>query len=175
MAQHFPTLSSFRARSASQTFSISSNEEDKWMLAKLLIKTGDIGHSMLAWDQHYVWACRVNEEFFKQVSVRRIYKHEGQRLKSKAAVGYRAFSLPCAWELLRVAAETGAPRQTSSNMCLTLLRGLCRATWRRDWELQYPPYATAGRQPNCRLLSVVFWNILSCRSRVKSDPVWRVR
>ncbi|CDJ45340.1 cGMP-inhibited 3',5'-cyclic phosphodiesterase, putative [Eimeria tenella] len=68
MAQHFPILSSFRARNASQTFSVSSNEEDKWMLAKLLIKTGDIGHSMLAWEQHYMWACRVNEEFYKQVS-----------------------------------------------------------------------------------------------------------
>ena len=67
MAQHFPTLSSFRARNASQTFSVTANEEDRWMLAKLLIKTGDIGHSMLAWEQHYAWACRVNEEFYKQV------------------------------------------------------------------------------------------------------------
>ncbi|KAL8435809.1 hypothetical protein ACSSS7_002186 [Eimeria intestinalis] len=67
MAQHFPILSSFRARHASHTFSISANEEDKWMLAKLLIKTGDIGHSMLAWDQHFVWASRVNEEFYKQL------------------------------------------------------------------------------------------------------------
>ncbi|KAL8427612.1 hypothetical protein Efla_005787 [Eimeria flavescens] len=69
MAQHFPTLSSFRARHASHTFSIATNEEDKWMLAKLLIKTGDIGHAMLAWDQHYAWACRVNEEFYKQGDV----------------------------------------------------------------------------------------------------------
>ncbi|KAL8449048.1 hypothetical protein Emed_003400 [Eimeria media] len=69
MAQHFPILSSFRARHASHTFSISANEEDKWMLAKLLIKTGDIGHSMLAWDQHFVWASRVNEEFYKQGDV----------------------------------------------------------------------------------------------------------
>lgn len=67
MAQHFPILSSFRARIASQTFSVASNEEDKWMLAKLFIKAGDIGHSMLAWEQHYVWACRVNEEFYAQV------------------------------------------------------------------------------------------------------------
>ncbi|KAL8275955.1 hypothetical protein Esti_000071 [Eimeria stiedai] len=69
MAHHFPILSSFRARHASHTFSISANEEDKWMLAKLLIKTGDIGHSMLAWDQHFVWASRVNEEFYKQGDV----------------------------------------------------------------------------------------------------------
>lgn len=79
MAQHFPTLSSFRARIASQTFSISSNEEDKWMLAKLLIKTGDIGHSMLAWDQHYLWACRVNEEFYNQVRAMAILQLAFQR------------------------------------------------------------------------------------------------
>ncbi|XP_026194217.1 uncharacterized protein LOC34619255 [Cyclospora cayetanensis] len=69
MAQHFPILSSFRARIASPAFSVSFNEEDRWMLAKLLIKTGDIGHSMLAWEQHYIWASRVNEEFCKQGDV----------------------------------------------------------------------------------------------------------
>lgn len=70
MAQHFSILSAFRARSESPAFSIKANEEDKWMVAKLLIKVADTGHSSLSWEHHCAWAYKVSEEFYKQVDHR---------------------------------------------------------------------------------------------------------
>ncbi|CBZ54191.1 putative cGMP-inhibited 3',5'-cyclic phosphodiesterase [Neospora caninum Liverpool] len=66
MSQHFSTISTVRVRRESRSFNFSTNEEDRWMMKKLCIKIGDIGHAALEWDQHYKWSMRVTEEFLLQ-------------------------------------------------------------------------------------------------------------
>ncbi|KFH13095.1 3'5'-cyclic nucleotide phosphodiesterase domain-containing protein [Toxoplasma gondii VAND] len=66
MSQHFSTISTVRVRRESRTFNFITNEEDRWMMKKLCMKIGDIGHAALDWDQHYKWSMRVTEEFLLQ-------------------------------------------------------------------------------------------------------------
>ncbi|KEP67612.1 UNVERIFIED_CONTAM: 3'5'-cyclic nucleotide phosphodiesterase domain-containing protein [Hammondia hammondi] len=66
MSQHFSTISTVRVRRESRTFNFITNEEDRWMMKKLCMKIGDIGHAALEWDQHYKWSMRVTEEFLLQ-------------------------------------------------------------------------------------------------------------
>ncbi|PFH35095.1 3'5'-cyclic nucleotide phosphodiesterase domain-containing protein [Besnoitia besnoiti] len=66
MSQHFSTISAVRVRRENPSFNFTKNEEDRWLMMKMCMKIGDIGHAALEWEQHYVWSMRVTEEFLLQ-------------------------------------------------------------------------------------------------------------
>jgi len=65
MAEHFETISKFRVRREAQDFS-SSEEADRRFIARLCLKSGDLGHGCLPWEMHMEWAIRVTKEFYAQ-------------------------------------------------------------------------------------------------------------
>jgi len=65
MSEHFQAISKFRVRLDSPDFAM-DRPIDRRLLAKMVIKGGDIGHSALPWDLHLLWAQRITQEFYEQ-------------------------------------------------------------------------------------------------------------
>jgi hypothetical protein len=65
MTEHFETISKFRVRREAQDFS-TVNEADRRFVARLCLKSGDLGHACLPWNLHVEWASRVTMEFYAQ-------------------------------------------------------------------------------------------------------------
>lgn len=66
MSQHFETITRVAARRESPDFDFHEKEDDRLLIMSVCIKTADIGHCALDWDQHETWSKRVVEEFFSQ-------------------------------------------------------------------------------------------------------------
>lgn len=66
MSQHFETITRVAARRESPDFDFREREDDRLLIMSVCIKTADIGHCALDWEQHEMWSKRVAEEFFSQ-------------------------------------------------------------------------------------------------------------
>lgn len=65
MSEHFEVISKFRVKLESPDFSVET-DADRRFAARMIIKSGDIGHSSLPWKLHVRWSGMVMQEFFEQ-------------------------------------------------------------------------------------------------------------
>lgn len=54
----------------STDFNFMYREEDAVLVRKMLLKMADLSHALLCWRDHFVWTCKISEEFYRQVSRR---------------------------------------------------------------------------------------------------------
>ncbi|VWU48246.1 3',5'-cyclic nucleotide phosphodiesterase, putative [Hepatocystis sp. ex Piliocolobus tephrosceles] len=66
MKYHFEIISKFRIRRENDNFDYIKNGDDLLMVIKMLLKSADISHGSVKWDEHYKWCQRVLCEFYLQ-------------------------------------------------------------------------------------------------------------
>ncbi|GAW83420.1 3',5'-cyclic nucleotide phosphodiesterase [Plasmodium gonderi] len=66
MKHHFEIISKFRIRRESEDFDYIKNNDDLLVLIKMIIKSADISHGSVKWNEHYKWCQRVLCEFYSQ-------------------------------------------------------------------------------------------------------------
>eukprot|EP00922_Rhytidocystis_sp_ex-Travisia-forbesii_P027075 GHVS01039724.1.p1 GENE.GHVS01039724.1~~GHVS01039724.1.p1 ORF type:complete len:901 (+),score=102.58 GHVS01039724.1:104-2806(+) len=66
MKLHFDQISHLRMRSQAPTFDQVEDENDRWLVLKMCIKSADLSHAGLPWQQHELWSLLLAEEFFRQ-------------------------------------------------------------------------------------------------------------
>ncbi|SCP03328.1 3',5'-cyclic nucleotide phosphodiesterase, putative [Plasmodium malariae] len=66
MKHHFEIISKFRIRRENEDFDYIKNNDDLLVLIKMIIKSADISHGSVKWNEHYKWCQRVLCEFYSQ-------------------------------------------------------------------------------------------------------------
>ncbi|GAB68878.1 3',5'-cyclic-nucleotide phosphodiesterase [Plasmodium cynomolgi strain B] len=66
MKYHFEIISKFRIRRENGDFDYVKNNDDLLVLIKMIIKSADISHGSVKWNEHYKWCQRVLCEFYSQ-------------------------------------------------------------------------------------------------------------
>ncbi|SBT47814.1 3',5'-cyclic nucleotide phosphodiesterase, putative [Plasmodium ovale wallikeri] len=66
MKHHFEIISKFRIRRENEDFDYRKNNDDLLVLIKMIIKSADISHGSVKWNEHYKWCQRVLCEFYSQ-------------------------------------------------------------------------------------------------------------
>ncbi|CAI7723381.1 3',5'-cyclic nucleotide phosphodiesterase, putative [Plasmodium vivax] len=66
MKYHFEIISKFRIRRENEDFDYVKNNDDLLVLIKMIIKSADISHGSVKWNEHYKWCQRVLCEFYSQ-------------------------------------------------------------------------------------------------------------
>ncbi|SCQ16856.1 3',5'-cyclic nucleotide phosphodiesterase, putative [Plasmodium ovale] len=66
MKHHFEIISKFRIRRENEDFDYKKNSDDLLVLIKMIIKSADISHGSVKWNEHYKWCQRVLCEFYSQ-------------------------------------------------------------------------------------------------------------
>ncbi|PFH33198.1 3'5'-cyclic nucleotide phosphodiesterase domain-containing protein [Besnoitia besnoiti] len=66
MSKHFSLLALFKVKRQSGSLDVTTSEEDRSMLLKMLLKAADIGHAAKAFDLHFFLSCCLIEEFHRQ-------------------------------------------------------------------------------------------------------------
>ncbi|OEH76775.1 calcium calmodulin-dependent 3 5 -cyclic nucleotide [Cyclospora cayetanensis] len=66
MKEHVDLVSRSRIRRNNPDFNFLRREEDALHVRKMVLKMADLSHALLCWKDHFIWTCKISEEFYRQ-------------------------------------------------------------------------------------------------------------